>query len=223
MPRGAADEPAAGRFIAEVCERAATGGPDPMIVGIDGRSGSGKSTLAGELAAALRGRSLDSVTVQLDQLCPGWHGLGRAIDLVLRWVIEPVRWTGGADGAAKTPAPRYRRWDWHESRYAEWVDVRLNAAAAGRPVLIVEGCGIGAARTRELLDLLVWIDVPEPTRRTRAMDREREFLASAAGQPTAGTPTRNPLWWWRIWAAEEAGLLENERIPAHADFVVHAD
>lgn len=226
-PRGVWNAPsyggvpyAAGRFIAEVCEKAESCGSTPMMIGIDGRSGSGKSTVARKLSEALAGRGISVATVQLDQLCPGWHGLDRAVDLVMRWVILPIRSVGTAG------APRYRRWDWYTSGYAEWVDVQ---PAEGCSVIIIEGCGIGSARTRKLLDSLAWVEAPEPVRRARALAREREFLASAAEQLASAEQTepdaevRDPLWWWPVWAGQEAAILARERIDVHAQIVENGD
>ncbi|GAB3565638.1 uridine kinase family protein [Spelaeicoccus albus] len=189
------------------------------MVGIDGRSGSGKSTVARDLAAELDGNGFGTCTVQLDWLCPGWHGLDRAVDLAVRWVLEPL--AGSERGAGRQAG--YRRWDWHRSRYAEWVSVTpVSAAAPEQPasVLIVEGCGIGSARARELLDVLVWIDVPEPVRWQRAAAREHEFLVAGDAEETEPAAARREMWWWPVWAAQEDAILARERIKRYADVVL---
>lgn len=168
------------------------------LIGIDGRSGSGKSSLADELAALI-----GADVVRLDQLCPGWHGLDRAVDLAVRWVLQPARDAG---------TPGYRRWDWYTSEYREWVDVPVPDAS--RP-LIVDGCGIGSARARPHLDLLVWLSAPESARYRAAEARERDFRADEA---VRGMPAPDdPMWWWPVWAGQEERILAREHTPDHAD------
>ncbi|WGW13128.1 hypothetical protein LWF01_04970 [Saxibacter everestensis] len=169
----------------------------PVIVGIDGRSGSGKSTLAERL-----GEQWAAPVVQLDRLCPGWHGLDRAVDLVSDWVLAPLR-----HGSAAVPV-RWREWDWAKDRYGGWIEVPDSR------LIIVEGCGIGSARSRRYLDALLWVEAPEPVRRSRALERELELAAAPDAESAV-----DPLWWWSLWASQETVVIERENTVRYATSV----
>ena len=156
----------------------------PYVIGIDGPSGAGKTRLAGQVANALGG-----AVVHLEDLYPGWDGLEAVVPRLLTWVLQPV-WAGRA--------ARWRRWDWVAGRYAEWHQV----AASG--VLVVEGVASGARAGASYLDLLVWVEAPEPVRYAAAMARD-------------GVGYRAH---WRGWAAAERRHIEREGTRARADVVV---
>jgi len=133
--------------------RARPAGPGGCrLVTIDGRSGSGKSTLAERLAA-----ELGAPVLSMEELYPGWSGLAAAVPLARDWIAEPL--FGGA------PA-RWWPWDWeHGVRGAP----RTQAVV---PVVLLEGCGSGAAELRPFTSTAIWIDCPaaERIRRLRARD-----------------------------------------------------
>jgi anthranilate synthase component 1/para-aminobenzoate synthetase len=71
-------------------------------------------------------------------------------------------------------------------------------------VLIVEGVGAGARRAAAFESLLVWLEVPAPTRKQRALDRDGETFAP----------------YWDQWAAQEDQMLAREHTPDRADIVI---
>ncbi|MBP2371112.1 hypothetical protein [Pseudonocardia parietis] len=157
--------------------RCAPAGPaGNRLVTVDGFSGAGKSTRARELAGAL-----DAPLLEIEDLCPGWDGLVRAPELARRGiggplaVGEPLRWTS---------------WDWEHARPGP---VRTQQPA---DVVVLEGCGSGAAALAPVTSLAIWVDVPADVReaRLRARDdwpiyapyreswrRAEESLAAAGG------------------------------------------
>jgi len=156
------------------------------VVGVEGRSGSGKSTLADRLATELR-----APVVRMDHLYPGWDGLAGGVDALVRWVLEPL--------AAGRPAS-WRRYDWAAGQYAEAHRV------PDSDVLIVEGVGVGARIVTPYLSLLIWLDLPEPERRRRALDRDGDIYAPH----------------WDRWAAHEDAFYRDHDVRARADLVLPA-
>jgi uridine kinase len=154
------------------------------VVAIDGRAGSGKSTLA----AALVDR-LDAATIHMDDIFPGWDGLAAAAPLLTEQVLEPL-----LNGR---PA-KYRRYDWEQGAYAEWVAVEAH------PVLIVEGCASGSLVAAPYLSLLIWIDAPVDVRMDRGITRDGE--------------TFRPH--WQRWAGQEDVHFATERTAERADVTI---
>lgn len=152
------------------------------VVAVDGPAGSGKTTLAARLAALLD----DAPVVHMDDLYPGWDGLAAAAVTLTEQVLAPL----GAGRAA-----RYRRWDWHASRYAEWVPV------PAAPVLIVEGCGSGSTPGAGYLALLLWVEAPHDVRQARGFERDGDGFRP----------------YWERWARQEAALFTVERTRERAD------
>jgi uridine kinase len=154
------------------------------VVAIDGRSGAGKTSLA----AALSGR-LSAPVVSLEDLYGGWDGLERGIDLLVSTVLEPL----AAGQAARVP-----RYDWIGGEWA--------AATVIEPpdILIVEGVGAGASRAASFESLVVWLEVPAPVRKRRALGRDGETFAP----------------YWDRWAAQEDLMLARDRTPDGADITL---
>jgi len=155
------------------------------VVLLDGPSGAGKTSLAAVLAerwAAVRGDVLQ--VVSLDDVYPGWHGLAAGSAAV------PTIVAGHGAG--------YRRWDWATSEPADWVglDARL-------PVL-VEGCGALTTDSAPLATCRIWLDLDEPTRRHRALARDKGGY--------------DP--YWDLWAAQERAHWQQDRPWTLADLVV---
>ncbi len=127
------------------------------VLAIDGPSGSGKSTLAGRLTSTFRATGRSVALVHMDDLCPGWDGLGRAPAKLLTWVLEPL---------SRNDAARYRRFDWMADRFAEWHQLPQ------ADLVIIEGVGAGAAVVAPHLDLLLWIEAPLTLRFERGIARD---------------------------------------------------
>jgi uridine kinase len=173
--------------ITRICaavQRAAPRAGGTRVVAIDGRSGSGKTSLAAALRDQLR-----APVVSLDDLYGGWDGLERGIDLLVATVLGPL----AAGQAARVP-----RYDWVAG---EWT-----APAVIEPpdILIVEGVGAGARRAASFESLLVWLEVPTPVRKRRALGRDGETFAP----------------YWDQWAAHEDLMLARERTPDRADITL---
>lgn len=148
---------------------------------IDGRSGSGKSTLALQLAEQNPGAQL----VRLDDVYPGWDGLAAASRHVVEAVLHPVR-------------PRWQRWDWVRDEPAEWHE--LDPA---RPI-IVEGAGALTRASASLATITVWVELDEPTRKRRALERDGDTYAPH----------------WDRWAAQEDAHIAADNPRALADLVI---
>lgn len=154
------------------------------IVAIDGRSGSGKSTLAAALA-----HDLHAPVITLEDLYGGWDGLEDGVDRLVSDVLVPL-----SEGR-RAFVPRY-----------DWIAGTWNAPVPLDPPadLVVEGVGSGCARAARYTSLLVWLELPEETRKHRALKRDGD--------------TYSPH--WDRWAAQETAMLARERTPERADAVV---
>jgi len=145
---------------------------------IDGRSGSGKTTLAAELAVIVPGAQL----VRLDDIYPGWDGLQAASEHVFENVLSASR-------------PRWQRWDWSTGRPAEWTQLDPERA------MIIEGCGALSRQNAALADLRIWVELDEPTRKRRALERDGDAYAP----------------FWDRWASQEAEFIARENPRRLAD------
>ena len=160
----------------------------PYVIGVDGPSGAGKTRLADQLADTLDGAGV----VHLDDLYPGWDGLEAVLPRLVSWVLAPL---------AQGRRARWRRYDWVVGRYAEWHQL------APVTTVIVEGVGAGARVCAPYLDLLVWVEAPEPVRYAQAMARD-------------GVGYRPH---WRRWSAAERAHFGREDTRGRADVVVSTD
>jgi hypothetical protein len=123
------------------------------LIGIDGFSGAGKTTLALDLR-----RDDPTVTVlSIEAFYLGWEGLAAGPRRAHDQLVEPLR---------RGEVPVVEPWDWRHDRVAS--PRRLPVG----PLVVVEGCGAGAALLRGSLSLLVWVDADpaERERRLRARD-----------------------------------------------------
>ncbi|HEY5396335.1 MAG TPA: hypothetical protein VIL16_13150 [Trebonia sp.] len=170
--------------IAAAARRAAPRAGDTRVVAVDGRSGAGKTSLAATLRDRLR-----APVVSLEDLYGGWDGLEHGIDLLVAAVLEPL----AAGRAALVP-----RYDWIAGQWARPMVLEPPG------VLIVEGVGAGARRAAAFESVLVWLEVPGPTRKQRALDRDGATFAP----------------YWDRWAAQEDLMLAREGTPDRADVVI---
>ncbi len=183
------------RRVAEVADllvwstlmRPPTLGPARLIC-VDGHAGSGKSTLGEELAAAAVAEGSADL-VHLDDLLDGWEGLADVAGTLERDVLGPL--VEGRTG-------RYRRYDWHEERFGDLVEV------APVDLLVVEGVGAGARSYAHLVTTLVWVDAPPALCLDRGIARDGEKLRPR----------------WVRWREQELELFRRERSRERADVVV---
>ncbi len=155
--------------------------PRPDIVLVDGRSGSGKT----ELARAIVQQKPELQLVRMDDLYPGWSGLQAGSQHVHDFVIaDAVR--------------RWQRWDWADDAPAEWHVLDQN-----RPILI-EGCGALSRANRALAAHAVWVELDEPTRRARVLERDGDSWIER----------------WDDWAAQEQDFIDHENPRDLADTVI---
>ncbi len=158
------------------------------MLAIDGRAGSGKSTLAAAVSTALGGAAIAPV-VAMDDLYAGWSGLAQSVPRLVEEVLIPLR--EGREALAP-------RWDWLAGRWGPPMRVPVT------DVLIVEGCGSSVRPAGDHAALTVWLDVPEPIRRERALARDGATFAP----------------FWDQWAQQEEALYATDDTAARADIVL---
>jgi uridine kinase len=154
------------------------------VIAIDGRSGAGKSTLAAAVA-----ETLSAPCVSLEQLYGGWSGLRAGIDRLVTRVLVPL-----ADGHS-ADVPRY------DLVAGGWGSPQ---SLSPPPVLIVEGVGAGALAAAPYLSVLAWLELPDETRRARAIEREGPLYEQH----------------WERWSEEEEEYLRSDRPAERADVVI---
>lgn len=120
--------------------------------------------------------------VRLDDLYPGWDGLD----------------AGSAAVPSILTEHRWRSWDWAADRSGPWFELDPE-----RPI-IVEGFGAISAASRPLVDLAVWVELDDDTRKQRALNRDGN-----AYEPH-----------WDRWASQELEFIARERPADLADLVV---
>ncbi len=135
--------------------RPPTLGPGRLVC-VDGPAGAGKTTLAARLATSSGGR-----TVHLDDLYPGWEGLGQ-VDPGVLGLLEPL---------SRGVAGRYRRYDWVEGRFAE------EQVVPPSPLLVLEGVGAGNRAWAQWVTTLVWVEAPYDLRLRRGLERDGDAFA----------------------------------------------
>ena len=168
----------------------------PLIIGIDGRSGSGKTVLSTVLAESLSEHH-DVTVLRLEDLYRGWNGLQAGIELFSHEVLPKL-----AAGETAT----YQTWDWYST---DGNDGALGATVSTEPteVILCEGVGAGVRANRKLLDVLIWLRVPDEVRYDRAMGRDGDDYIDQ----------------WDNWAAQERQMLDTDQIYDAADLVLVAN
>lgn len=145
---------------------------------IDGRSGSGKTELARALVEGWPGSQL----IRLDDLYPGWDGLDEGSSAVAS-ILSTLRW---------------RAWDWAAGEPADWHEV--DAAAP----IVIEGVGAISRSSRPLVDVAVWVELDDATRKVRALERDGDAYAPH----------------WDRWAEQEERFMAREHPRQLATMVV---
>jgi hypothetical protein len=154
------------------------------VLALDGRSGAGKSMLARALSQQMR-----VPYVSMEQLYGGWSGLQDGIDRLLAEVLEPL----AAGREAMVPL-----YDWAAAR---WLSPQ---ALPPPPLLIVEGVGAGAVAAAPYLGLLAWLELSEPMRKARAMERDGTLYDGH----------------WEMWRDQEDEYLRVNRTAERAEVIL---
>ncbi len=153
------------------------------VVLVDGGSGSGKTTLAAALAPALSAQ-----LVRLDDIYRGWDGLeGGSLHIECE--------------VLSLSHPRWQRFDWELEEPAEWHDLD-----AGRS-LVIEGSGCLSRANRARASFAIWVELDEPTRKSRALQRDGDSYAPH----------------WDRWARQEKAFAERENPRGLADLILTDD
>jgi uridine kinase len=184
--------PGVGDLLVEAALRRPPGLGRTRLVCVDGPAGSGKTTLAAALVEAAKAAVPDAATVLLhmDDFYEGWSGLNEELSRRLeRDVLAPL--LEGRTG-------RYHRYDWHRGRFAEAHDVPV------ADLLLLEGCGSGAARYATASRLLIWVEAPREIRVRRGVERDGADV----------------LPHWGAWMADEERHFARQRTRERADVLV---
>jgi uridine kinase len=168
-----------------VVNRAQTRCGTTKVVAVDGPSGAGKTDFAAALAECLPSAQI----LHMDDLYPGWDGLAQAVTDVHDRVLGPL---------ARGEQATYRRWDWHDDRYAE----QISLPATG--LLLVEGSGSGAKPGWRFVSALIWLEAGPDERFRRGIERDGDSY----------------LPHWVQWAALEGALFTRDGTRDRADLII---
>nr|WP_246286341.1 hypothetical protein [Microbacterium pseudoresistens] len=130
---------------------------NPVVL-IDGGAGAGKTTIA-RLLVQHWPLTTGVQLVALDSIYPGWDGLAEGAQRAHEQILRPH-----GRGLLGT----WQRYDWVAGAYAE------SSAVDPALGLVVEGCGVLTPASARVADVTVWVDAPEKSRRTRALERDGE-------------------------------------------------
>lgn len=160
--------------------------PRPLLIGVDGRSGAGKTQLVARLRHRLQERGHAVVVFSLDEIYPGWDGLGAGVKQYAHSILPQL--------ASGRPV-QYRRWDWSARGPGAGVDGALGPAVTlpSGDIVLCEGVGATAAEARRWLDLAVWVEAPERLRQRRALERDGDTYRGH----------------WQQWADQEEQLFHD--------------
>lgn len=178
-----------------ILDLAASRGPrcgSTTVVLIDGPAGSGKTTLAGSVDHEATAAGVRTAVVHMDDLYEGWQGLHAGAAAATQMLSDRA---AGASG-------RYRRYDWHADRYAEWVPL------PPCELLVLEGVGSVRTEHLDLASVLVWVE------EASEVERLRRGLARDGDQAHEH---------WREWMQAEQQVFDQVGTRARADLRVDGD
>jgi len=159
------------------------------LVAVDGPAGSGKTTLVSALLRHLP----DAAVVHMDDVYRGWDtDFDEVHERLREQVVVPL--------SHQRPG-RYQRYDWYADELRDWVDLPVPGT------LLLEGVGSGSTGLDDVRSLLVWIEVPEPERLRRGLERDGEAVL--------------PL--WQAWMRHEAAEHSRQDTRARADLRLLGD
>lgn len=169
--------------------------PSPVVL-IDGRAGSGKSTLAKLLEdKAFKAFHQAPHVIHMDDLYPGWEGLGAGSLYLVHSILQPLKSQGTAD---------WQIWDWAKAARGGEDPGNGWRSFSGRNLLIVEGCGSVSRQSAGLADLRIWVEADVEVRKARFTERD-------GGQHSD---------YWGIWSAQEDEFYSTERSKDLCEMVV---
>lgn len=173
-----------------------------LVVAVDGRSGSGKSTLAKAVAERIGAVLIDGDDFYAGGVAELWDAMTPAerVSHCIDWqrqrpVLEMLR--------QKQPAA-WRAYDWDAD-----TGQLLEQPTSRQPaeVVILEGVYSARPELADLVDLNVLLEIPEPTRLSRLLQREGEHF--------------DPQWAER-WAVAETWYFEHVMPPKAFDLVLRS-
>ena len=159
----------------------------PLLLAVDGRSGSGKTTVARRILDRVPGAAV----VHTDDVA-WYHAMFDWSSLITEGVLAPLR---RGEPVAFRPPP----WDARARPGAVTVP-------AGRPLVVVEGVGIGRRGLAPFFDGLLWVQTDRALARVRGIARDGGDAAAEA--------------FWDEWEAAERPFLAAERPWERADAIV---
>lgn len=162
----------------------------PLIIALDGRSGAGKTSLAAALAEAWGEEQV--AVLHLEDLYRGWQSL---TDTCRRYADLLQHICAGQEVS-------WPRWDWDRQAVGEQL-----GRFSPRQIVIIEGVGALSSAARSHVDLGIWLDAEDGSRRDRALGRDGELFARH----------------WQVWADEELAYLRDEDPRATAHLLLTAD
>ncbi len=167
----------------------------PIIL-IDGKAASGKSQFAKDLSELyFKSEKQAARVIQMDDLYPGWEGLGDGSVYLLTHILSPL---------SQGKMASWQIWNWQENQRGAKDAVNGHREFSGGTALIVEGCGSISRLSSEIADMTIWIEAA-------AEDRKKRFNLRDAGKFDE---------YFGIWSAQEDEFYERENSKQLAQLIV---